>query len=303
MPSLIVNTNVTSLVAHRRLNENTTQVQRSLERISSGLKINRAADDAAGLSVSENLIGQVRGNQKALQNAQDGVSILQVAQGGLTVINNNLQRMRELAVQAGNDTNSQQQREAIAREIRAMAEDVLRIANSTDFNGIPLLDGSVGATANLQVGAGSDPSTNTINIASALGNVTLGVAGIGLLDSTGINATFLNLDNIFNLGTGLTAMTSSAVARSFMGDVDRAINVVTAQLATLGSYQNQLDSAITNLEISVESFSASNSRIRDLDVASESSVLVQSQILQEAAVQVLAQSNRIPQLTLSLLQN
>lgn len=303
--ALVVNTNVTSLTAHRRLGENATAVQRSLERLASGRRINRAADDAAGLTISENLIGQVRGMKKSLQNTQDGISILQIAEGALTVINDNLQRMRELTVQAANDTNSQAQRDAVARELRSRAEDIQRIADATQFNGIQLLDGSA-TNALLQIGADSNVVTNTVDITPALANAGIDIntvpPGIGVIDSGG--ALFTSLDDIFNPALGTSPdLTSGNNARTFLNNLDTAINNITTRLSTIGSLQNQLESVTTNLSVAIENFSASNSRIRDLDVAAESSILVRNQILQQASVSVLSQANNIPQLTLQLLQN
>lgn len=302
--ALVVNTNVTSLIAHRRLAVNAGNVQLSLERLASGMRINRSSDDAAGLTISETLIGQIRGNRKALQNAQDGVSILQIAEGSISVINNNLQRMRELAVQAANDTNSQNQRDAIAREMRTLAEDINRISQATEFNGIRLLDGSA-LNARLQIGPGTTLATNTIDISAALQNTGIDgdsvPPGIGVINSAG--ALFTSLDDIFDPVAGTSPdLTSGTNARTFLGNLQTAIDSVTTRMSIMGSLQNQLQSAITNLEISVENFSASNSRIRDLDIASESSTLVQNQILQQSAVNVLSQANSIPQLTLQLLQ-
>lgn len=304
--ALVVNTNITSLIAHRQLEVNTTNVQRSMERLSSGLRINRAADDAAGKTISENLTGQIKGNQQALRNAQDGISILQIAEGSLSVVLENLQRMRELAVQAANDTTSQQERDAVALEMRRRAEDIERIAQGTQFNSINLLDGSA-AGARLQVGANSNLATDTIDITAALGSSLIDAAapdnGIGVINSGG-GTTFASLNDIFNLGTGTSpVLTTGAAARSFLDDLDAAINTVTDQLANIGSFQNQLESVVSNLQIAVENFSASNSRIKDLDVAAESSKLIQSQILQQSSVSILSQANTIPQQTLQLLQN
>ncbi len=303
--ALVVNTNVTALIAHRQLTVNSSNVQRSMERLASGYRINRAADDAAGKTISENLIGQIRGNQQALRNAQDGVSILQITEGSLSVVLDNLQRMRELSVQAANDTNSQDQRDAIALEIRRRAEDIDRISQGAQFNGINLLDGSA-TGALLQVGANSNIATDTIDITAGLASSRIDgnapINGIGVIDSGG-GTTFASLNDIFNLGTGTSpVLTTSASARGFLDDLDAAIGTVTDQLANIGSFQNQLESVIQNLQIAVENFQASNSRIKDLDIAAESSRLVQNQILQQASISVLAQANQIPQQTLQLLQ-
>ena len=303
--TLVINTNVTSLIAQRRLSQNAENVQQSLTRLASGFRINRAADDAAGLTISENLIGQIRGSRKALQNSQDGISILQIAEGSLSVINRNLQRMRELTVQAANGTNSQQGRDAIALELRSLAENIDQISKATNFNGINLLDGSA-TNALLQIGPGSNLVTNTLDITTALTNAGIDSntvpAGIGVID--GSAALFATLDDIYDFGLGTSPdLTSGDNARSMMNNLDTAIANVTSRLSIIGSLQNQLESITRNLQIAVENFSASNSRIRDLDIAEESAKLVQSQILEQASVSVLSQANSIPELTLQLLQN
>jgi flagellin len=285
---LIVNTNVSSLISQRNLGNNTMNVQRSMERLSSGFRINHAGDDAAGLTISESLIGQIRGTQQAVRNANDGVSILQIAEGALTVIGDTLQRVRELTIQAANDTNSTTQRNAIEQEIQTRLNDLDRIAQATAFNGINLLDGSA-AGALLQIGANSTLATNTLDITTALADAQTAAIGI-----VGGAATFANVAAI--------NITSSAVARNFLDDVDTAIGAVTAQRSTIGALQNQLESVDQNLQLAVENFSSSNSRIRDLDMAEESANFTQSQILQQASVSILSQANQFPKLTLQLLQ-
>lgn len=294
---LVNNTNVSSLLAQRTLGDHTRQVERSMERLSSGLRINRSADDAAGLAISENMEGQQLRMKQALRNAQDGVSLLQVAEGAITTIGDILQRVRELTVQAANDTNSTQSRDAIEQEVKALLSDADRIAEATEFNGMPLLNNAAGFYAPIQIGPNSTAQTNVMDVGAALLNVHSGDPnypgpGLGIF---GGGTTFADIASI--------DFTSNAISQSFLGDIDQAIDKVISQRATMGSFQNQLESITNNLEIGIENFGAAVSRIRDLDVASESSVLVQNQILQQAAVSILAQSNNLPQMILGLLKD
>lgn len=295
--SLILNTNVSSLLAQQRLSSNIKTYQKSLQRLATGQRINSAADDAAGLTISKNMEGQILRMKQASRNVQDGVSILQIAEGALAVVSDNLQRIRELTVQAANDTNNTASRDAIESEIKALLNDVDRIANSTRFNGIPLLDGSQytrfvqsGVAARLQIGPDSDTPTNTLDLSPIMTTSTsagLQIVGTGSSTFASINA--INFSN-------------STDAMDFLSDVDLAIRNVVNKRASIGAFQNQLESATANLDFAIENFSASNSRIRDLDVAEESATMVQYQILQEASATVLAQTNRLPQMILSILK-
>ena len=283
--ALILNTNVPSLVAQRNLLKNSLAVKSSFEKLASGLRINRASDDAAGLSISETLQTQIRGNQKAAANAQDGVNLLQIAEGALSVISENLQRIRELTVQAANDTNSTTERTAIKLEVQARIDDINRIAASTRGSNINLLDGSKSSYI-LQIGANSNTAQNTLDI------------GV-VLQST--FATSLGLTATVTLGTG-GAFESNGSCRSFLDDIDTALQNVFNRRAQLGALQNRLESTISSLSISIENLKSTNSRIRDLDIASESAILVKNQILQQSALSVLAQTNQTPTLALQLLQ-
>jgi flagellin len=288
---LVVNTNISSLIAQRNLTHNTINVGKSLERLSSGYRINRAADDAAGLTISETLRSDIRGMKMALQNVQDGVSILQITEGTLSVISENLQRIRELTVQAANDTNAVQQRDAIELEIKARLEDNDRIVQAAKFNGIELLTGNT-TNARLHIGAHSNAVENTLDISGALANSFSDA--IGVLGPT-TNAGFLTINDV-DLVDGDTS-------RLFLSDIDTAIAAISARRSGIGAIQNQLESAINNITLSIENFSASESRIRDLDIAAESSLQVRNQILQQTAVSILAQANQAPALVLRLLQN
>jgi flagellin len=288
--ALVVNTNVSSLIAQRRLSVNSNSLQQSLERLASGYRINRAADDAAGLTISQNLVSQIRRMQQAARNTLDGVSILQTAEGSLEVIGDNLQRIRELTVQAANDTNDANGRASISNEIRTLLGDIDRIAASTNLNGINLLDGSA-MNAFIQVGPNSDPTTNTVDLTPVLTEATS--SGLGVVGGGGQ----------FFANVAAVDITSNADALAFLTDVDAALRNVNVQRANIGSYQNKLESVSQNLQQGIESFSASNSRIRDVDVAAETSSMMQSQILTQAATTVLSQTNNLPRMVLDLLQN
>lgn len=298
---LVVNTNVSSLIAQRNLSTNTNMLNKSLERLSSGYRINRAADDAAGLTISETLRSQIRGINTALQNAQDGISILQITEGTLSVVTDNLQRVRELTVQAANDTNGVAQRDAIESEIKARLFDNQRIVQAANFNGIKLLNGSALlalGSVRLQIGPNADIVENTLDITRALDTASMQMLGmfvdslnpaLGSYSTTWDSISFINFLNNSN-------------ARTFLMDIDRALASVSARRSLIGAIQNQLDSAIQNLSLSGENFSASESRIRDLDMAAETANLTKAQILQQASVSILSQANQAPGLVLRLLQ-
>lgn len=299
--ALVMNTNVSSLLAQRRLDINSSNLRKSMERLSSGYRLNRAADDAAGLSISKNLESQILRMKQASRNTTDGIGVLQIAEGALTVINDSLQRVRELTVQAANDTYDTTSRQALSSEIISILEDIDRVATSANFNGIFLLNGLYDPASPtydpnqpaplLQVGANSDTLSNTVNIAPALRDST--AAGIGLVGS-GTTAGFANI-NAINL-------TSNATAQAFIDDVDRALQNIGLRRGAIGAYQNKLDSVLNNLTMSIENFSLSNSRIRDVDVAAESANMIQSQILTESATMILSQTNNLPKMILGLLQ-
>jgi len=284
---LILNTNVPSLIAQRNLLNNSRAVQSSFEKLSSGLRINRAADDAAGLNISETLKTQIRGNQKAVANAQDGVNILQIAEGALSVIGENLQRIRELTVQAANDTNSSVERRAIVLEVQSRLDDIDRIAESTRSNNLNLLDGSQ-TTYLLQIGANSDPDQNTLDIGTVLARSS--ASALGITNGTIVSAT---AGGIYGSNTN---------ARAFLDLVDTALENLFTRRSEIGALQNRLQSTIESLSIAVENLQSTNSRIRDLDIASESAILTRNQILQQSALSVLSQANQGPTLALQLLQ-
>lgn len=283
---LVINTNISSLVAQRNLSHNTSNLEKSLERLASGYKINRAADDAAGLSISETLRGQIRGTEKAIANTQDGINILAVGESALSIMGENLQRIRELTVQAANDTNSSVERKAIALEVQARLEDINRIAATTKGNNVTLFDGTISSSFRLQVGANGNTTVDTINIAPVFSTSTYSALSI----STGIT-----------VGAGGAYETGTS-CRNFLAEVDAAIENVFTRRSQLGAYQNRLESTVESLTIQVENLKSSESRIRNVDIAAETAKLTQNQILQQASVSILSQANQIPALAMQLLQ-
>ncbi|MEB3286449.1 MAG: flagellin [Vampirovibrionales bacterium] len=295
MPS-ILNTNIASLIAQYQLGFNSKQVEKSMERLSSGYRINHAADDAAGLAISHNLTSQVGRLNQALRNTQDGISVLQVADGSLQTINDSLQRVRELTIQAANDSYSTALRDSIEGEIMSLMRDIDRVANSSQFNGINLLDGTA-TNAVIQFGIGSDVNSY-LNINTALSAAGTGdAAGPGGLAIVGGTATFADIADI-----GVTGL-NPTTASTFLTDIDNALRAVNDQRGRIGAFHNQFENVSQNIMQSVENLSSANSRIRDVDVASETSTLAQYQVLQNASVSILGQTNNLPQMILGLLQN
>lgn len=276
--ALTVNTNIASLNAQRNLTTTQTQLNKSLQRLSSGLRINSAADDAAGLSISEGMRSQIRSMNQAVRNANDGVSLVQTAEGALNEVSNILVRMRELATQSATGTVSSEQRAYIDNEFTQLKSEIDRISSATQFNGTNLLSNASGATVSFQVGAGAT-SNDVISVTiSASSASSIGVGTASVSGSTGANAT-----------AALTA-------------IDSAITSVSNIRGTLGAIQNRLQSTINNLQVSVENLSAAESRIRDVDVASETAAMTRAQILTQAGTSILAQANQTPQSALSLLR-
>ncbi len=274
---LRINTNVASLNAQRNLTGTKFGLDKSLERLSSGLRINRAGDDAAGLAISENLRAQVRGLKQASRNAQDGVSLIQVAEGGLNEISSIMIRLRELAVQAASDTIGPVERQFLNVEYDQLVSEVDRIADGTEFNGTQLLSGT-GSVLDFQVGTRNDPNIDRLTF-----------------DSSKADA------NSAALGVNLTSVADKASAQNSLSAIDSAIVSVSAMRADFGAIQNRLQSTIGNIAVSVENLSAANSRIRDVDVAEETAELTRNNILLQAGTSVLAQANQTSNTALNLL--
>jgi flagellin len=275
---LRINQNIEAVNAYRNLTSTSSQLSKSLERLSSGLRINRAADDAAGLSISENLNSQINGFKVASKNAQDGISLLQTAEGALAETTNLLQRVRDLAVQAANSgANDQAARDAIGKEVTQALAEIDRIASATVFGSKSLLNGSESGGFTFHVGY-NGATYNQLNI--KIGGMSSGA---------------LKLSSIANTITGTNA--ASALA-----SIDAALTNVTSVRSDIGSYQNRLESTISNLGVAVENLSASRSRIVDTDMAQEMTNFSKLQILQQAGTSMLGQANQLPQGVLSLLQ-
>jgi len=268
---LRVNTNVFSLGAQRNLSNVSTRLGGNFARLSSGLRIATASDDAAGLGISERMRAQIRSLQQAGRNAGDGVSLTQTAEGALGEVNSNLVRLRELAVQASNGTLNSGDRAVLDAEFQALVEEIDRVSGQTTFNGVNLLDGSVSSIA-IQVGTESGESID-----------------VGFED---VSAGTLGVD------TDITDVTNAQAALDL---IDSAIDTVSSLRGGLGSAQNRFSSTIRSIANVAENLSAAESRIRDVDVAAETADLTRNSILQQAAVSVLAQANVQPQLALSLL--
>ena len=279
---LFINTNSASIGAQASFFNNTQAVNSSLEKLSTGLRINKASDDAAGLQISESLRSQIRGSEQAFQNVQDGISVLNVADGAFGQITDNVQRVRELAVQAANDTLSVDQRNAIGAEIIQLSADIDRIAGATEFNGKGLLNGSQ-ATFAIQLGPESAAGTNQLDLTTASGTNPFGDATSGSLGLTGI------------------AVNTAAGAAAAIATADTVLTEIGNRRSTIGALTNRLEGAGNNLQVQIENFSASESRIRNVDIAKESANLTRNQILQQASASVLAQANAGPQLALSLI--
>lgn len=270
---LSINQNIAAINSYRNLTNTQNDLNKSLEKLSSGYRINRAADDAAGLAISEGLRAQVGGLKVASRNAQDGISVVQTAEGALTEVHSILQRVRDLAVQAGNDSNNADARANIKAESDELAAELTRIADSTNFNGIDLIQGG---TMTFQVGAGSVAANDQIVV--------------NLADVSGLGATIgaLTFDTAANAATTIAA-------------VDTQIAAVSTARASLGATQNRFEHTIKNISVATENLTASESRIRDTDMASEMVSFTRSQILSQAGTAMLAQANQIPQSVLKLL--
>ena len=325
--AVVVNTNTQSIFAQRALSGNTLNLQRNIEKLSTGYRINRAADDAAGLSIMEKLTARIQGYEKAKQNASDGISMTQTAEGALGIIQQNLQRIRELVVQGINGTYSANEANSLQNEINERITIIDDIGNDAEFNGIALLDG----TTNRILQTGSDAgSTTTIAFEAGLtasrgmaiditrvadGTVTndaghliegilpgaaFSLDRLHLAAATGVNSlagAAFNVD-VIHPPTPPTPMPANSIT---IGDLDTLIDNVSRMRSELGAMQNALESKIEYLDIAFENATASRSRIKDVDVAKESSALVKNQILQQSAAAMLSQANQTPSIALQLL--
>ncbi len=272
-----INTNVQSIAAQRHLGVTKRNLDGNLGRLASGERITRAADDAAGLAISEKLKSQIRSLRQAKRNADDGISLIQTAEGGLSEVSNMVIRLRELSIQAASDTVGDTERSFSDIEFQQLKEEIERIARSNEFNGTKLLDGS-GGILEIQIGANNDPANDRLRYDASSADTTLASLGI---DSEGIS--------------------SKEGAQTSLSALDDALIKINEKRANMGALQNRLTSVVQNLEVTNENLSAANSRIRDVDVAAETADLAKNQILAQAGTSVLAQANQAPNFALQLL--
>ena len=277
-----INTNIVSLNAQRNLNTSQASLATSMQRLSSGLRINSAKDDAAGLAIAERMNAQVKGMNVAIRNANDGISMAQTAEGALSKVGDSLQRMRELAVQARNSTNSSSDKDSLNKEFSQLQSEITRVLSGTSFNGKHMLGSDAGALL-FQVGANTTAddaitvTTTNMNSATDITAVTASTASIGS-----------NAD--------------AAAIKTVIDNLDTAINTVNDQRATFGATQSRFDAVISNLQQSVENQSAARGRIMDADFATETANMSRAQILQQAGTAMVAQANQLPNNVLSLLR-
>ncbi|WP_343623046.1 flagellin [Roseateles puraquae] len=285
MPQTI-NTNINSLNAQRNLNASQSSLAVSMQRLSSGLRVNSAKDDAAGLAIAERMNTQVRGMTVAMRNANDGISMAQTAEGALGKIGDNLQRMRELTVQARNATNSSSDKDSLNKEFEQLGSEIWRIMNATVFNGKTILADASGLAQTFQIGA----NTST--------NDSISISALDLTTDASMSA-------IVNGGTMVAIIDNTAdfaALGTVIDNIDTALNTVNNTRATYGAIQSRFDAVISNLQVAVENQTAARSRIMDADFAQETANMSRAQILQQAGNAMVAQANQLPQQVLSLLQ-
>lgn len=311
--AVIVNTNVQSLVAQRSLTTSTSNLSKNLQRLSTGYKINNAADNAAGLFISKGLESQVRGSEQCQQNIAIGINVLQTAEGDLATIQDNLLRIKDLATQAASGTNSTSARNALRDEVNQRALEITRIAKASNFNGMDLLSDSIPFGDNglrLQVGAGSDPEANAIYVTGVFSEAT--ASGLGLVDTAG-GGTAYTTTTAANIGVGgpatddysfasiSAAFVSAESAAAFIKVCEDVITDISTRRAAIGVFQNRLELSSSSLATSIENLSSAKSTVMDTDIASETAKYTQNQILQQVSSSMLMQANQAPSIALSLL--
>lgn len=275
---LRINTNIPALIAQRNLRTTRAQLDTTLERLSSGSRINHSGDDAAGLAISEGLRAQIRGLGQAERNAQDGISLVQVAEGAMSEISNMLIRLRELGVQAASDTVGGTERKFLDLEFQQLLQEVDRISKSTEYNHVPLINGAAQAFE-IQIGTGNNPTIDRIRLFEN------GAADVSTVA----------------LGLNLASVSDKLSAQNSLASIDGAIGSLTSMRAEFGALQNRLQSVINNIMVSKENMSSANSRIRDADIAEESTSLTKNQILLQSGISVLTQANSSVKSALNLL--
>jgi flagellin len=279
MPS-IINTNIASLNAQRNASATQLSLSTSMQRLSSGMRVNSSKDDAAGLAIAERMQSQIRGMNVAVRNANDGISLSQTAEGALSKVGDSLQRMRELGVQARNATNTTTDLDSIGKEFSELGSEIQRVLAGTTFNGKAILGGDAGAQL-FQIGANTTANDSvTVTTVNMTGDATI----------TAVT------------GASITNADTEATLKLVIDNIDSAINTVSSNRATLGAAQNRFEAVISNLQVSVENQSSARSRIMDADYASETANLSRAQILQQAGTAMISQANQLPQQVLSLLR-
>ncbi len=276
--SIVVNTNVASLMVQRNLSKATSSLQTSMQRLSTGMKINNAGDDAAGLALSEKINGQLSASDVCKNNAQTGINMLNIADGDLDIINQNLQRIKDLAVQSANGVYSDSERLSMDQEVQLRIEEINRIASSSTFSDVNLLDGTI-ADMKLQIGTGSDEAQNTIDISDAFQEATATALGV----------------------TAGASISTAANARAMIDLIETAVNNISTRRSVIGASVNRLNSTVDRLDVRKENLQSTYSTIRDTDIASESTNLTKQQILQQSAATLLQQANQTPALALTLI--
>lgn len=282
---LVVNTNVTSLLAQKSLRQNTRLYENSLQKVSTGKRINAASDDAAGHAITKILENQIAGIKRGSENAQDGTNLLVITESAFNTITDNIQRIRELTIQAANSSNSSSERWAITQEVRERLRDITNVAESTIFNGVSLLGISAPTvTGGFKFTIGPD-ANDTVDVAGALGNAR----------ATALHSALVSTIDF-------TLMISQTSYSAYIEDLDQALKEIVTRRSRLGAVQNQLEAAVNNLEIRDINVTSAKSRLKDVNIASESAEMVKQQILRNASVSVLVQANNVPKLVLGLLQ-
>lgn len=291
---LRIKTNAASLNAQRNLSISTSATGESMAKLSSGFRINKSADDAAGLAISETMRGKIRSLDQAKRNANDGVSLVQVAEGSMNEVSNILIRLRELATQAASDTIGNKERSYTNREYVQLVNEIQRISNTTEWNGLPLLSGQEAlgddSMFTIHIGAGDGQVENTDTIRIGVENLKVNVEDLGLGREAEIGPV--------NPGDEFTR----DMAASKLTVIDNALQTIASNRSFLGAQQSRLGSTINNLGVQIENMKSANSRIRDVDFAEETATLTQNKILQQAGASVLMQANQAPEVALSLLR-
>ena len=331
--ALYVNTNINSMIAQRSMSSATSGLQKAITRLSTGYKVNQAGDDAAGLCVAQGLDTQIRGNKRAVLNVEDGLNMMYIAEGGMDAATEDLQRIRELCIQAANGIYSEDQQQTIMNEIKERLADLDVIANTTTFNGLNLTNGKNTKGVVLQAGSGGDKANNTIDVTSALTDLNASSLGIALnivpIGTTGTNTPmtaaqaaaymtkagetvkYIDTDGSEKTTTGtynpadpleVSAQnwTGDAI-RTYIDKLDEAINKISKNRSQLGAYENRLQSVSNNLTSMNENYERSKSQIMDADMAEESAAMVKYQVLQQTSAAMLAQANQIPSIAMQLL--